>query len=546
MSKIKYSFALLLFLFFSNSFAANYCSDLIYDETGSIESAKSAQLETAANKLVQQGVDVKVRILKDLKGFQSLAALKNSALEKCGSWKGGSSGMKNNLMVFYYVPSAGKMAWFYGDSLISKFDPLEKQVQNVMAGMFRDKLVADGFIAGLNSAADVNSIPLAQQNAKQLVINQAADNSQAWSLLGWIVSIFVAFILFWVLTIVLSNRAKKRKAQVSAKTQRARCTTAINSFDEKYAILKAKLNKLESEKRKGDLLARMLKVRSNFDLYSANLDSLIRGGNDTDNPKLSADEYEQMSVHFYELARKFEALFDIMNDIERDSLRNEETEVKIDTDYTAGKSGFAEQVSKVEPEKPVENRQGQHGGTSTTQNYSSGRNDPPVVHHTTVIHERDSGSDFTTGLVLGSILADDDREVHHHHHYDDNGDANRQPDYGHHSNNDEQQNTSGGGEEIDLGESTKGGGSEIDLGVSSNGGGSERSIFDEPEEDDSKGGSESSIFSRDPEPEPEPEPEEAPDFGSSSSNDDDDDSKPADSNCDCDCDCDCNCDSSND
>jgi hypothetical protein len=333
-------------------------------------------------------------------------------------------------------------------------------------------------------------------------------------------------------SIVLSSRSKKRNAQTNAKTKRSSCTEAINNFDTKYGLLKAKLNKLESEKRKSDLLARLLKVKLDFSTYSSEFNSLVRGGN---NPEawLSFDEYGQIADNFEKLSKKFDGLFSIMNDIESDSLRDDEPEVKNSGDNSIGKTSFTPQTSKVEPEKPVENRQGYQEKSTTTQNSDRGY-DQAIVHHTTVIH--DSGSnDFNTGVILGSILADDDNHEHHHHYDRDDSD--------YHSNKDENNTTVGSGSEIEIGDSTDGSGSEMDLGISSDGNGSERSIFDEPE-DNSSGGSESSIFDSS-ESDNEEEDEDKPDFGSSYDDNDDEEEQKS-SNCDCDCDCDCSsdCDSS--
>jgi len=112
-----------IFLMAGNVWAANYCSDQIIDETGTINSGQVEKIAQAIKPLSNEGADVKVRILKDLKGHPNLEHLKNSGIEKCGSWKGTQAGsMKNNLVLFIVALTEKKTAVYYGDGLSGRLN----------------------------------------------------------------------------------------------------------------------------------------------------------------------------------------------------------------------------------------------------------------------------------------------------------------------------------------------------------------------------------------------------------------------------------------
>lgn len=461
----------------SSASAANFCSDSVVDETGVLNSGGIQKVTQGINELVRQGMDVRVRVLNDLKGSSSLELLKDSLLQKCGSWKGSSGGMKNNLVVMMVVPSQGMTGFFYGDALRAKLDSKQLQIQSGMNSKFRDHDFAGGLVAGLSDSADMMSLKMSQQEAG-VVINKPADLSGITNVFGWIIALIAVCVFAWVGWLVFRQKEARRNAMREALTEQGRCTAIINGFETPYAVLMARIKQSTiSEMRRANLTGRLKTVNTSFGAASSSFDAINRSQNDPSKPNLSVEEYNGIAVAFRKTAESLEAIVNNFETIARDLEKPEEVQ-KPDMGQPTKSSKQAAQAP-VRHDAPYK---APHASASVTGREAShpipsapapAPIQPIVEHHTTVINNGGNNDGLLTGILLGEMMGD------HHHHRDDNdgyrdsrpmtpsspryspppapiADAGSETTWG--------KSSSGGGSETTFGESSRGGGNESRFG----------------------------------------------------------------------------------
>lgn len=465
-------------LFAAAASAANFCSDPIIDELGVMNPAQIEQVTRAQNLLAANSVESRVRVVADFKGNASLEALKTSAQQKCGSWKSGDGGMKNNLLLIFVAPKQQKTGFFYGDALRSKLDSKQLAIQTGMNARFRDGNIAGGIALALSDTSDLMSVKISQQGAP-ITINHS-DNSGFAKVFGWLLAAFVVACLIWIAVWFRGGKEKRRAAQRDAQSEQGRCTTVINGFETRFAVLKARISQSPTSDKKTDLLGRLASVKSDFDDASAAYSAHNRSSNDPSTPNLSVEEYEGMSQRFAKVAKRLENVMTQMSAIESDFNRPETPKPPPPPAQSTAKSEVpgrnkfsspAPQAHKTSP-PPASQYGGGYGRSRPSQAPAPiQRSSAPseVHHHTTVVNNTSSSNDgLLTGVILGSVMSDNH---HHHHHHDDRPIAAPAPRYESARAPREPEVQ----EETSFGRSSSGGGSETSWGISSAGSSQESS-----------------------------------------------------------------------
>lgn len=497
----KILLAVLTAVFFAaTAHAANFCSDIVVDEAGLLNPSQTSQVVDAAQKLKSQGVDVRVQLLPNFHGQQSLVALKDNFIGKCGSWRAKDGGMKNDLVVLMIAMNPGKLAIFYGDGLKQKLDGRSVAIQDGIAAKFRDGHIAAGVVAGLGDVTDLVQLKASQRDAR-VEISHPADMSGLWTVMGWLLGLGAVVLVAFVAIRLFGEKERRRNAQNKAQTERSRCTTAVNSFEGPYAVAVAKITQSPvSETKKAKLLADAADVKARRGRELAEFSAISRNGNDPDAPNLSVAEYESMAGRYEKVADTLSAL---SSELERTLFRLTAPEVE-ETAKPAeppkprkwgpeGSLQFGKStVSKPKPEPEAPKRRPHAETAPAPSQPQSQAGHTTVINNTTV--QQDDG--LLTGIVIGSILSDNG---HHHHHYDEPPTRRHEPPPAPSSN--------GSGEETGFSRSGMGNGTETGFGFSSKGGGEETSLF---------GGAD---FGRASAPEPEPEPERSSDCNCDSPSD---------------------------
>ena len=503
--------------FAANAHAVNFCSDLVVDEAGLLDSSQTSQVVDAAQKLKSQGVDVRVQLLPNLHGQQSLVALKDNFIGKCGSWRAKDGGMRNDLVVLMVAMNPGKLGIFYGDGLKQKLDHRSVSIQDGIAAKFRDGHIAAGVVAGLGDVSDLVQMKASQQGVP-VQINHSADMSGLWTVMGWLLGLGAAVLVVFGALRFVSEKERRRNAQKKAQTERSRCTAAVNGFEGPYAIAVSKIKQSAvSETKKAKLLAEAADIKARHGRELAEFSAINRSGNDPDAPNLSVAEYESMAERYENVADTLSAL---SAELERTLSRLnapevEETAKPAETpkprkwgpegSLQFGKS--APPKPKPEPEAPKRRPHVEPAPAPSHPQSQAGHT--TVINNTTV--QQDDG--FLTGVIVGSILSDNG-----HHHHEESVPRRYDPPPAPASN--------GSGEETGFSRSSMGNGTETGFGFSSKGRGEETSLF---------GGADFGRASA-----PEPEPERSRDCAATDCRETDckpTDCAPSDCNCDCNCDC---------
>lgn len=460
---LKHCLLLASFLFVTNVSAANFCSDTVIDEAGVLNSSQINQVTKAEEKLTRQGVDVRVRLLNDLKGASSLEELKSNAQQKCSSWKSKDGGMKNNLLILMVAPKQGKTGFFFGDALASKLSSKQLQIQSEMNAKFRDGNIAAGILSGLENVSDLMEVKISQQDAKQIVINHAADTSGITNVLGWIVGLLTLAGLGWLGMYFSGEKERRRNAQSNAKDEQGRSTTAINGFEVPYVVLKSRIKKSTvSETQKSRLLEKLEEVKSRFNTAMSGVGTVNRSQSDPDTPNLSVAEYERIAFEFKRVADKLDLLI-----AARDAIGYELDKLEV----TPPLSGTSPKAAPSPAPSAPSSGLGSRASSRKASHQSTPRAKPPtpasspVIHgtHTTTVVTNSGNDGFLTGVLVGDMLS---RDSHHHHH-----DDYRTPTSS--SQGDNIPSTEGRGSETGWGKTSDGNGTETTWGKSSSGGGSE-------------------------------------------------------------------------
>lgn len=291
---------------------ADKCKDPIVDEINILDASSKARLENAMSVLANTGADVRVMFLssyhRNASGEmnKSLAEYRDYMLAKCRSWQAADGGFKNNFILLVVVPKKKTSVVYYGKQWSPMLAPGESRYNSDMTARFRDGDIVGGVLMGLTDITDLISIKPSQAG-KPVVINHPTDYSGLWSVFKWILLLgaigLLGFLGYWI----WNQFEKRRAAQRDAKTERDRCTQALNSFDGPYAVLRSKLTQATFSDEWKMHIGHLLDIAKNFQHEaSAFFSSLNRSTNNPDASQLSITEYEAMKTRYAGAARLFE------------------------------------------------------------------------------------------------------------------------------------------------------------------------------------------------------------------------------------------------
>jgi uncharacterized membrane protein YgcG len=288
--------SLVAFCAFSVS-AADVCNDTIFDE-GNYLSDNAGQVQKAAQALIRNGADVRVRLLASVPQG-TLDFWKADMLKGCRSWQSPDGGMKNNLIVVVVAPTKGKTGIYYGDLWRGKLGGKEVLIQtDSMNPRFREKNWAVGVSAGLGDIADFTSVKIAAQAGGGTTINHAVDLAGLWKVLRWVVLAVIVALVLWLFWWLYSQLEARRSAQRDAQTKRGECSGIINSFSNDVALATAKANQIADPEWKEAALEHLRQANAQYGDAVRMFSGLDRSANNPDAPGLSVDEYRNMETRY--------------------------------------------------------------------------------------------------------------------------------------------------------------------------------------------------------------------------------------------------------
>ncbi|HJV32894.1 MAG TPA: TPM domain-containing protein, partial [Patescibacteria group bacterium] len=305
--------ATLLSLTFTTAARAQDCDRMVVDGANKLGAGGIATVESAGNRLVNSGADVRVRVIPKASDYGNLDRWKADMQQRCASWQSGDGGMKNNLVVV--VISMDRQAGIYFGSQYRR--ALEGRTASIrtdkMNPRFRDNDFAGGLVNGLDAARDLivaaNAPPVTAPPpaAPPPVIVQTGppaqptDYSGLWSVMGWGLGLVAIGLIVFGIVYWSRVRAKRRAAQQKAQATRSSCAGRITELDDPISLAAAKLAKAAknvSEEDAAPLRTRLDALKAAASKASAQYSDLQQSANNPDQTGLSEAEYDGMNAAF--------------------------------------------------------------------------------------------------------------------------------------------------------------------------------------------------------------------------------------------------------
>lgn len=355
---------------------AQNCDQLVSDDANALN-GRSAEVQAAAQELVQRGADVRIRTLSS----SNLDLAENGFEHACSSWQGADGKRKSTLIALLVAPREHKMGIFYGSAWHRALDNHWNRIkQEYMGPRFHDGDFAGGFIAAAHQfaariAASEEETLHPAAPAQNTTINQPTDYSGLWTSLKWLLGLafFGGLILFAY--IVSKRRREQRQETEEAQQAALMARNAAVAVFNRYRGMK-----LSPEQEAFD------RIGQDF----ANFAGTERGNPNTDG--LSAAQYNAMAAEYRRL--RFEM-------------------------QRAADEAPPHATPVAEPRTSAFFQNAPPPTASTT---------PAPAVHTTVVEQSSSPQSFEMGLIVGESLADRRREPepepeHHHHHHSSSDDS---------------------------------------------------------------------------------------------------------------------------
>jgi uncharacterized membrane protein YgcG len=212
---------------------AQDCDNVVVDQASALKPGQSQQIADAAQGLISQGADVRVRTVG---ATTNLDTNEKQFVATCPSWEAPNGSIKSTLVVLMVSPASRKMGIYYGHAFDAALnDHWNRIKQEYMAPHFRTADWAGGFIAAEQQlAARIKaSQDEALHPAVSTTVNQATDLSGLWSVLKWLVLIgaLALAVFFWVSWQMRRRKAyqQRREARANAINAKARAANLLSS-----------------------------------------------------------------------------------------------------------------------------------------------------------------------------------------------------------------------------------------------------------------------------------------------------------------------------
>jgi uncharacterized membrane protein YgcG len=360
-----------LALSLSPMFAQN-CNSVINDETGTLTSSDTSAINSAASRLLDQGIMPHVIFAK---GNAPTAATEARYESACPNWT--AKGQRAaNLLSFVVEPSARLKNVYFGGALTPAFggvDAVNNRFSQAANPYFRQGHFGDGLAAAMKDFGAANAAfhDQAQHPVQhETVINnneKATDLAPVASVFKWVFGLlFIAALIGLVVFLIRRRNAAKEAAEASQQGAQAamlKATTAFRNAD--------------------STLPGYVEVSSQYSELSGQVSY------DPNTAGLSAAAYDEMAEAWNDLTRTIRAL------------RPTPTYSSDPAPESAPKAAAA--------------AAGAHKHHRHDSYYDSAPQPvaapapytpPPTVVHETTVVDRSGSNDLLTGVLIGNALSD--------------------------------------------------------------------------------------------------------------------------------------------
>lgn len=388
---------------------ADKCKEPIVDEVSAFSDADRAVISDALNKLTIRGADARVQILSSYHNTKSVDEYKQMFQNKCKYWQAPDGGMKNNLILLLVVPKKTATGYYFGSAWNRFLSDNKPAVLSDMNARFRDGKLTEGILIGLKDIDNLISIDPATAK-KSVVINNnaAADMSGVSHIMMWFLLIlFIAgcgYAFFWYRNRQSQVRAEQREAM----TERAKCTTAINSYATPLAIIKSKISNLTvGQEWIDDLTEKCTVVGVAFVKATTAFNALDKSDNNPGTPSLSAEEYKAIANRYRSVSHQFEEAQALLRNLESKYMHATSGRLFPDQKDTTD-SGTQHRADG----NPSESRGTNVRPASSSSSNNTGNNSPSTHYNRSVEDNRSNKNGDNTIIIMSN-------DSHHPNHKDD-------------------------------------------------------------------------------------------------------------------------------
>ena len=269
------------------------CDNIVIDQANLFGKGITT-VETAANRLVQQGADVRIRTV----GYSTNLDITEKQMEnQCASWESGSGGRKSTLIVFMLAGNH-KVGIMYGSAWHSALDGNWNRIMtSYMIPRFKDGNYALGMSTGIEQfslrlAASKDEALHPVQNTTNV---QATDYKGLWTVLLWCLGLgFLIFIIaagYIACTRWAEIRDAKAKAKRLAQVTKNQCIALV-------LTLKSAFQSDPPEKSIQDM----------FDTYMEEFSNMENSDSMDPKQSMTEDGYQAITKEYRILIDKFESL----------------------------------------------------------------------------------------------------------------------------------------------------------------------------------------------------------------------------------------------
>jgi uncharacterized membrane protein YgcG len=351
-----------LALSLSTAFAQN-CSSLINDQTKTLTPADVSSIQTAAGKLVDQGIMPHVVFANG----SATQAVETNLLKACPNWKAA------NMLTFIVLPSARLKNVYFGGALTPAFgdqSSVDLRFSKAANPYFKQGQFGEGIAASLRDfgAANVAYHDQAQHPVVSTtqVTEQATDLKPVASVFKILFGLIFLAALIGLVVFILRKRAAAKEAadaaQQGASAAMQKATTLYRNADSSlpgYADISSEYSDLSGQ--------------VSYDPSRAGL---------------SASAYDTIAEAWNDLAASIRALASTSSSIPPRA-------------YSAA-AGAGTRVGSIYGDAPAPS-----SSSYPTPGYVAPAPQPTVIHETTYV-DRGSGNDgLLTGMLIGDALSND-------------------------------------------------------------------------------------------------------------------------------------------
>lgn len=279
--------------------------DAVVDDRAGIFGSRVEAVREAAQRLENNGAEVRVLTMDDLGGAANLDQYKAEVQQYCASWRAADGGMKNNLIVFMVSVRERKSGLYYGDLWRRQLDSAWPAIlADEVNPRFRDRNFAGGIASGfdaVNRLIDASRAPPVSTAPPVIVREQPTDLSGLWTVLEGLLLLVALTVAFIFIGLIKKSVDRKKAVRQKAQADMDACSALVVELDELTAAEQKRIELLATQVVEEDVTPLRLSLDGLLAAYRAANSAYLalRNGNlDPGRAGLSIGQLEHIAAEY--------------------------------------------------------------------------------------------------------------------------------------------------------------------------------------------------------------------------------------------------------